>query len=374
MIVQNLPKVFFLLFLTLFGVLHVNADPATQEPVRIGLIAPLSGPFADWGLSIRGGFELGVSDSKNKFLPAYEDGECQPRKAVNAAAKMLTLGKTKLLVGPGCLAGFQAVAPIALKHNALLFSVGGLDQETVRKFTNAVDITTAADTEVRYLASYLASLEKIETIAVLHGSNAYGEQLASSFVSYLMREKIKVTVKEQLDLNTSDYKGIISRIQKDHPDAVFVHQSESSTGIFLKQIRQQGFKGRIFGPFTCESESLLKAAGVFANGLEYPFPLNVSEGSNNWEKFRQRYIAKFGVSPSPHSFMVYDGVLLLDKALDNCESSNITCITEFFVKLRKHVGVSGEISFDEFGGALRPFGIKGIRNGEFVWITRELEL
>lgn len=67
-------------------------------------------------------------------------------------------------------------------------------------------------------------------------------------------------------------------------------------------------------------------------------------------------------------------MMLLDKAMDLCEPSDTACIANFFKGFGEYTGISGDMKFEKDGSLTRPFGIKKIENGDFIWVTKEIEL
>ena len=78
--------------------------------------------------------------------------------------------------------------------------------------------------------------------------------------------------------------------------------------------------------------------------------------------------------PSATSFYVYDGMLLLDRAVSECTAIRTDCIAAYFKKLGEYEGISGLMRFQANGGIERPYGIKQIKDGDFIWITEKVDL
>jgi len=50
-------------FTPIFGVGITGGAISSGEEIKIGFIAPLTGPFADWGDSIKNGLDLALEDT-----------------------------------------------------------------------------------------------------------------------------------------------------------------------------------------------------------------------------------------------------------------------------------------------------------------------
>jgi len=99
------------IILFLFIPTSVLSAPHDSEVIEIGFIAPLTGAYADWGTKLKNGFLLAIEDTQHRFKAQIHDGgNCEPRKAVTAAQKLISLNKINIIVGPGCLSNLKATA------------------------------------------------------------------------------------------------------------------------------------------------------------------------------------------------------------------------------------------------------------------------
>ena len=343
--------------------------------IKIGFMAPLTGPFADWGESIKRGMELAIEDTHHKFDVNFQDDGCSLSKGVGIAQKFFNVDKIKLIVGPGCVEVLRPIAPLADQNKALLFSTGLLDDAIFQEFQSVVNFATQISTEAQYMAEYMKS-QNAKRVAMVHGTNYFGEEFGKRFPEELSSRSMMLTDNEPTSLDLTDFRTIILKIIATKPDSIYIHQGEKQIGLFAKQLRELGSKLPIFAVYATESPSTLVAGGVALEGAHYTYPVNNSENSESKKNFEKRYSDKFGngAFPSATSFFVYDGMMILDKALDSCGANDTTCIKNFFTSIGKYQGLSGDMIFNSDGKVVRQFGIKKIENGKFVWVARDLNL
>lgn len=364
-----------IILLVIVGVWYGASKQQKEEGViRIGFIAPLTGPFADWGRTIEEGLQISLENTKHKFSVDFQDDVCDPKQGVTIANYFLNVEKIKLIIGPGCIESLKPIAPISDQKNALLFSTGLLDEEVFEKHQSVINLASQISSEGKYLAKYLSS-QNVKRVAIVHGMNPFGVEHSKRLPIFLENFDIKVSSIQGTSLDASDFRTVILKIMNTEPDAIFIHQGEKQIGIFVKQTRELGYKIPIYGYYGSEAQSVIEAGREALEGMFYTYPVNRAEGTLAKQNFEKRYKEKFGSDkvPSTTSFFVYDGMMLLDMALDSCHSSDITCIKNFF-KGREYNGISGEMRFEENGSITRPFGIKKIENGKFIWVTKEINL
>jgi branched-chain amino acid transport system substrate-binding protein len=225
------------------------------------------------------------------------------------------------------------------------------------------------------MAAYLNS-QGIKRVALLYGDNPYGEELSSKFPGFLEQRDMQLTLGESSNLTDTDFRTDILKIIQSNPQAIFVHQGEQQIGLFAKQLRQMGSEIPIYAVYVAESPATIAAGGAYTDGIHYTYPLNSSLNSASDTAFTARYAAAYGKDqfPTASTLFVYDGMMLLDRALSQCSATDISCIKNFFAHLGTYSGLSGTMMFNSDGSIVRPFGIKEIKNGQFVWVTQNVKL
>jgi len=344
-----------------------------EEAIKIGFIAPLTGPFADWGESIKNGLDLALEDTNHKFEVEYQDSACDTKETVSIARKFFDIDNIRIVIGPGCVTGLRAIAPIADEKNALLFSTGLLDDNIFEEYNSVINLATQISTEAKYMAKYMKS-KGIKKVAIVYGTDYFGQEYGSRLPELLNEEEIEVTSINSSDLNTEDFRTIILKVMKGNPDVVFIYQGEFQIGLFVKQLRELGYSIPVYSYYGVEAQSVIAAGGEALEDLVYTYPYNSVEESEEKETFENRYIERYNKIPTATSHFVYDGLLLIDKALDNCDAKDTNCIKNFFTNLGEYNGISGYMLFGEDGSLTREFGIKKIENGKFIWVTKEIPL
>ena len=110
------------------ALLATTAATATHaaDPVKIGVVTPLSGTYAGIGQQVRWGFDLatkqinasgGIMGRQIELL--YEDEEANPSVAVQKAEKLFQVGKVDFLTGTVSSGSTLAVGPVSYTHLTL---------------------------------------------------------------------------------------------------------------------------------------------------------------------------------------------------------------------------------------------------------------
>ena len=340
--------------------------------VNIGFVAPLSGPFAEWGTSLKNGMEIAVAHTKHRFHVDYQDDGCESTKALAIGQKFIAIDGINLIIGPGCLNGLEALAPLAEQKGTLVFSTGLLNDAVFERHKTVMNFATQISTEVKYLAKYLGT-QKIARVGILSTTDVFGAEFQSQLSRILPTYNIAVVANEETARDISDFKSIILKMMMKKPDLIFIHQADAQIGLFARQLRASGYQIPLYGYYGTQAQDVLNAGGVALEGVKYTYPVNIAELSERKKFFDTEYRERFKDSiPTASSYFVYDGMMVLDQALNSCTVSDIGCIRRFFQREEGFEGVSGFMKFEKNGSTTRPFGIKQIKNGQFEWVERSL--
>lgn len=341
------------------------------QPIRIGVLLPLTGEFADWGEGIRRAIQLVAARSGRSFEFEFEDeGNCEPQKSVAGFKKIISSGARYAIVG--CLAGTKAILPIAKRQDILLLSVGLLDDSVFSQTSQLVNLATQISTESRYLAAHV-SAKGFKRPAIIHWEDPFSNEFASTLVSELALRGVTAVDNQAINPSDMDYRSLLLRIAMQKPDAICFNMGQDQQGIILKQMRALKINVPVFTNYVFETPAAL-TLGRLSNNVEYSFPLNSAESSPEKARFDREFHTRFNATPTANSYFVRDGLVLLDEALQKCGSNDISCIGKFFKSTSNFSGLSGAVTFHPNGSNDRPYGMKKVEEGKFVWVSREVEL
>ena len=109
--------------LALASALIAGAAAFAGEPIKIGVIQPLTGAAAFEGNAVVNGVKIALEEwNAGGILPGrsieivVEDGQCVPPKSVSAAEKLIVRDKVVGLLGAFCSSSTAAVMPVAKQY------------------------------------------------------------------------------------------------------------------------------------------------------------------------------------------------------------------------------------------------------------------
>ena len=285
------------------------------QPVKIGLLATLEGPFAAGGADGMRGAELAVKQRggvvagrKIEIIKASSDAK--PDVAVNATRKLVEQDKVEIMVGP--LSGGEGIAvkDYSKTQPQVTFINGG----------SGAQATTLVNTSPNFFrfntegAQWMVGLGKAamdkgyKRTMIIAEDYAFPYSQVQGFMSEYCRLGGKVPVKAWVPLGGKDYSSVIATIPKD-VDALLVILGGADAVNFLTQYENSGGDKPMMGGSITVSQDVLNYRGKRRDSLVGTIsagPLADTFDGADWKAFVADYQRNYPVSaggyPSPSLF------------------------------------------------------------------------
>src|SRR5262245_25942283 len=258
--------------LALFAVPAVVAQQA--EPVKIGVIQPLTGPVAASGNYVRMGAEIardwinargGVLGRQVALL--IEDNKSDPKEAATAAEKLIVKDKVPVIMGAWGSSMTLAAMP-KLEEYGVPMVVETSSASTVTKRGNpwVFRISPPSEMEALGLEKYMKDLgiKKADFLAV---NTDWGRGAAAAFGDILKKSGSAVGATEFMDQAATDMNAQLTKIKADNADTLFLTTSVEQITLVLKQAQEQRLGRKVITTGGSSSPSqLIKQAGAAAEG------------------------------------------------------------------------------------------------------------
>ena len=341
----------------------------SKEPVKLGVILPLTGKGANYGEKVRVGIDLALEDihKEGKTIELiYEDGQGDPKQTVSAFQKLINIDGVEIIIGPGLSDSVLAVTPIAEDNKVLLFTSLASSEKIKYAgdyiFRNRMSGSFLAD----YFARYIYNEADVKEIAVLHSNSENAATYVKSFNPAFEGIGGKIILTEVFNKGETDYRTLILKLKQRGVKDVFFAAHATEMGYFLKQAGELGFKVQMYATPGAESDDMLEIAGDTAEGVIFCSEA-VDLGSDDpvIQEFRRRYKEKTGKEPDFMSANGYDALNMIVLAGDKY-GFTAEGVKQGLYETKDYPGVSGSTSFDSYGEVIKPLAIKTVRNGEFV--------
>ena len=308
--------------------LVVAAGPAAaQDTVRIGLILPMTGPFASTGRQIDGAVKLwmqehGSTVAGKKIEVIVKDDAGTP-DTTRRLAQELVNDKVNVLAGFGLTPLALATAPIATQAKvpmivmaAATSSITEQSPMIVRSGFTLPQITTP-------LADWAAknNIKKVITLVSDYGPGIDAE---NAFKAKFSAEGGQVTDSLRVPLRNPDFAPFLQKVKDEQPNAVFVFVPSGVGSIFAKQFVERGFDKsgvRLIATGDLTDDDILNDMGDVTLGVITSMHYSAAHPSAANKAYVEGFKKLNGIRPNFHSVGGYDGMRLIYMALEKTKGN-----------------------------------------------------
>ncbi len=291
---------------------------AQSNKVRVGLMLPYTGTFAQLGVAIENGVRMAI-DEKGGKLGGREiewfkvDDESEPSKGVENASKLVQRDKVDVLIGTvhsGVQMGIQKVA----RESGVLSLIPNAGVHAATRALCAPNVFRTSFTNSQpTLALGKTMVDKGHKKAVwITWKYAAGEEAFEGFRDSYTKAGGTIVKELGLPFPNVEFQALLTEIASLKPDAVACFFAGGGAAKFIKDYAAAGLKGRIplYGSGFL-TEGVLAAAGPAAEGIVTTMHYSDSLDTPRNRQFRLAYAKAFRLQPDVYAVQGYDTGQLL---------------------------------------------------------------
>lgn len=311
-----------------FGLaLGAGTAMAQDGPVRIGLLAPVTGPLAKPGAEMVNGFSMFWDQAGHKaggrdVEVVVGDTTCNPDQALTQARRLVHQEKVHFLVGPLCGHEGPAAAQVSKETGVpLVMDPAGADNVTKWNRTPTVVRTAVSSSQVGHpMGDYLYNELGLRHITFIGQDYTFGQELT------LGQAKVFTDLGGKVDkfiwnpIGTKDYGATIAAIPAD-TEAVVANVVGADRVRLFEAWFNFGMdrKMKIYGGYWLHADVLPqmddRALGLIGSSLVYGAGIDTPENQAFVNGFAERY----GIVPSWFAESAYTAGLWVKTALDSID-------------------------------------------------------
>lgn len=353
------------------ALLAIGGVAAAQEPVKIGVTLPLSGPLAVNGRNYQDAMKVAEarmkSELKTPFTVIYYDDKGVSEEAVSAAKKLISRDNVDVLVS-GAISGPALAQKEVTREVGMLHVIITAQHKdiTLKGHPHLFRFNTTVDMGSRALLKYVVEKIKPSTVWYLGVNDEYGRSVAQAYKQAFESNGIKVVGEEYFNSNDSDFLVYLTRGKFAKPDLVMLAApSDAVASTILRQKRQLGFNTPLAQAAGVLTKTLVDLADGAAEGVVSADSWVKSLDTPENKLFVESYEKATGRPAGKQEATAFESLYLLAKAIDQAGTKNADRVAEV-LRTTTFDGPRGKIKFDEIGQAIVTDYPIAVRNGQIV--------
>jgi branched-chain amino acid transport system substrate-binding protein len=357
---MKLPTLFCLTALALVacGKSATDQAAATGElVVRIGAVAPLTGPQAHLGKDNENGTRMAIDDANAKgvmlggkkvhFELISEDDQADPKTATIVAQKLVD-NKVAGVIGhlnsgttiPAAkIYSDNGIAQISPSATAVAYTQQG--------FKTAFRVMANDAQQGRALGEYAVKNLQGKKVAIIDDRTAYGQGLADEFVKAARAAGAEIVAHEYTSDKSVDFTAVLTAVKGKQPDLLFYGGMDAQAGPMARQIKSLALNVKFVmgdGGYTPE---FIKLAGEAAEGAYASLPGVPLDKMPGGKAFSERFVAKYQPIQL-YAPYCYDAVNVMIAAMQKADSAEPAKYMPALAGI-SHPGITANIQFDARG-------------------------
>lgn len=305
--------------------LQSTKDESDKGPIKIGAIISMTGDAASFGEFAKKGMDLAAEEinakggiNGRKVEVIIEDDQTDPKQAVSAYQKLVSVDNVQALLGGLFDFVAQPIFPLALKDKIVFISpnnlrIAGSFELNEQSFVMLTDFSTV----IRKLTS-VVSEDSVKKLAIVHFKSDFGQEIADTLGKVMTEIGKQPVIDESYNqIGGNDFKTMVLKLKQNNVDTVFLDMLDADSVQFLQRSRELGFKPRVI------THTLITDA--FKNpGLDKTLLENVI--ALDWElstpEFTSVFKKRYNIEPAKSADKAYDAVYVLARAVAETEDKS----------------------------------------------------
>ena len=329
------------------------------EPIKLGLIYPLSGPIAYDGGSVVNGAKLAAEEINKKGGPLpgrpieliIEDGQGMPAQSIAAAEKLINRDKVVALMGCYRSSASLAVQPIAEKNKIPMMSVVSSAPKLTEGgfkyyFRNTPKEYMLVDVAARYLITKLG----IKKVSFLGPNDEWGRAGLEGWTDMMKKNGGQVVTADLFMTGETNYQPYLTKIKSINPDAMAVQAETLDGSMIFKQAKEMGLGITKIGSGPMASQKFMELAKDASEGVYAILPWVHTHDTPENKAFTEAYAKRFpdrGI-PDKYSAAGYDGLYVFADAITKAGKTDRESIRKGMTMVESK-RLQGTIKFDAKG-------------------------
>jgi branched-chain amino acid transport system substrate-binding protein len=291
--------------------------------IKIGVAEALTGNAAQYGVPIRKGFELAVSEingsggvNGQKIELVVEDEQGKKEEAINVFKKLIFQDKVLMLFGPTLSNSAQASDPVAQGAKVVVFGTSNT-ADGITSIGNYVFRNSVTEADILPVTLKAAAQKTgLKKVAVLYGNDdIFTKSGYDNFKKALETLKIPVTTTETFAKGDVDFKPQLTKIKASNADAIVMSALVAEGAPAMVQARQLGIALPFIGGNGMNSPKVFDLAKDNSDNLWVGSPWSSENPAAENKRFIAAYQKAQNALPDQFAAQAYDAVYIVAQAL-----------------------------------------------------------
>ncbi len=356
------------------------------QPIAIGVVLPLSGPYEQFGQEALKGILLatGTFGDEDPLEVVVKDSRGEPASAKRALEELSKDERVLGIVGPLLSKAALDTAKQAQKKKMPIISLSQVEKlPQIGEYIYRNSLTLSEQAWV--MADYAMKTLECKTFVIFHPDNLYGRELTKIFKKAVLQgggqileigsytegqtdfgDDLKALFKIEEEERLEGRRTIIDYTPTVIADAIYMPGYYDSIGLIAPQLTYYNINDiKMIGSNGWNSPKLVELGGEYIEGAFFVDGFFAGSNRPYTERFVRNFNKTYGQEPGIIEAQAFDSAKMLAQALKGDRYTRKD-IKDRLIMFNSFEGATGTISFDTYGEAMKDLFILSIKNGKLV--------
>jgi len=303
--------------------LGLSTAHAQDNTFKVGLLLPMTGPFASTGKQMEAGARLYLAQNGNtvagkKIELILKDDTSTPDVTKRLAQEMVVNQKVNVLAGFGLTPLAFATAPVATQSKTPMVVMAAATSSITQASPYIVRSSFTVPQVVTALAdwAYKNNIKKVVSLVTDYGPGVDSEKF---FKDTFIANGGVVVETLRVPLRNPDFAPFLQKVRDAKPDALFAFVPAGVGTALMKQFTERGLDKagiKVIAEGSVTDDDILNDMGEVALGLVTAHHYSAAHNSPQNKKFVEAFAkANNGMRPNFMAVGAYDGMRVIVEAL-----------------------------------------------------------
>ncbi|MBQ9366052.1 MAG: ABC transporter substrate-binding protein [Schwartzia sp.] len=349
--------------------------------IKVGANFEMTGNVANYGNATYEGLALAVEEvnaaggvNGKKITLVKADSKSEASEAANAATKLISDDKVKVLVGPATTGSVLAEVRIATDAKVPIIAPCAtspkvtVENDKVQPYVFRSCFIDPQQGAV--MAKFAMENLKAKTAVVyVDSSSDYSKSLGQVFKEKFEAAGGKVLMEEAFLQKDQDFKATLTKLKTANADVMFVPAYYEEVGKIVKQAREIGITSPILGTDGWDDPKVADIAGKDALNNTF-FSTHYSDKDESVKPFIDAFNKKYGHAPNVFAALGYDAGKMLIDAIKRAGSDDSEKITKALAETKDLKAGTGTLTMDKNHNPIKQAVILANKNGDREMVAK----
>lgn len=356
----------------------IMSSALVAKEIKVGVILPLTGSMATFGQTSKGGLDVAYEQSNklkngDTIKLVVLDDRSDKMEASTAVKRLLDKDQVSVIIGEVASSTSMVIAPIADKAKTPMITHASTNPRVTKgkKFITRACFVDQFQGSV--MAKHAIDSKMMTAIIVTDAKQDFSVGLSKAFKKSYEEAGGKIVKTVLINSGDKDFNAQVSTIKQGKPTIIAFTGYFNEAALMAKQARAMGVNTPFIGPDGVGFPELIELGGKAVEGFMYIDHFNEAAASTPEAKaYVDAFHKKYNKPADSMGALAADAYGMVLNAMNRCidakkEADDKECINTNLRGTKEYKGITGIITIDEEGNAVKSAIIKTVKDGKFTY-------